>query len=105
MTHPILSNRINHKISPGLQIIERITNTRDELLQVVNYNAINYQYVVAGERAQLRTLDTVLTALHRNFPQGIVLYILFVLRPPLSLLSSWSYSFDLLSNFRNGTIG
>ncbi len=39
---------------------------RYRLLQVVNYNVDNYQYVVAGERGQLNTLALVLNELKRD---------------------------------------
>lgn len=47
------------------QVIQAIVGARNELLQVVNYNVDNYQYVVAGERGNLNALGFILNALHK----------------------------------------
>lgn len=48
------------------QVIAAIVKARPELLQVVNYNVDNYQYVVAGERGNLNALGFVLNALNKK---------------------------------------
>ncbi|XP_049851436.1 uncharacterized protein LOC126326034 [Schistocerca gregaria] len=53
------------------QVIGAIVAQRDELLQVVNYNIENYQYVVAGERGNLYVLGQVLNALHKQYNKYI----------------------------------
>jgi fatty acid synthase subunit beta len=52
------------------QVIQAIVKARPELLQVVNYNVDNYQYVVAGERGNLNALGFVLNALHKKLSGG-----------------------------------
>eukprot|EP01119_Soliformovum_irregulare_P010017 TRINITY_DN2425_c0_g2_i3.p1 TRINITY_DN2425_c0_g2~~TRINITY_DN2425_c0_g2_i3.p1 ORF type:complete len:3502 (-),score=1233.34 TRINITY_DN2425_c0_g2_i3:1297-11802(-) len=42
------------------RLIDAISHESKELLQVVNFNIDNYQYVVAGERSNLHAMDTVL---------------------------------------------
>lgn len=48
------------------QVIDAIVKARPELLQVVNYNVDNYQYVVAGERGNLNALGFILNALNKK---------------------------------------
>lgn len=48
-------------------VIKQILELNDELLQVVNFNIENYQYVVAGERGNLRVLGDVLTEIQKDF--------------------------------------
>lgn len=47
-------------------LIDEIIKQRDELLQVVNYNVDNYQYVVAGDRGNLFILGNVLNVLAKD---------------------------------------
>jgi len=65
------------------QIIHAIQQQNDELLQVVNYNVDNYQYVVAGERGQLNTLALVLNELKRD-PVGALAKIADVIKKALA---------------------
>jgi fatty acid synthase subunit beta len=51
------------------QVIAAIVAVRPELLQVVNYNVDNYQYVVAGERGNLRALSYILDEIRKD-PAG-----------------------------------
>lgn len=48
------------------KVIEAVLVENPELLQVVNYNIENYQYVVAGERGNLHTMSIVLTELKKD---------------------------------------
>lgn len=51
------------------QVLAAICAQCDELLQVVNFNVENYQYVVAGERGNLHTLGLVLNDIKKD-PQN-----------------------------------
>jgi malonyl CoA-acyl carrier protein transacylase len=47
-------------------VVNAIGERSKKLLQIVNYNVENWQYIVTGHVIALRILDSVLTHIHRN---------------------------------------
>lgn len=64
------------------QVIAAIVKARPELLQVVNYNVDNYQYVVAGERGNLNALGFVLNALNKKMAGASAQVLAALAQPP-----------------------
>ncbi len=52
------------------QLIAGIRSKNNQLLQVVNYNVEHLQYVVAGEKGNLNTLQLVLDEIHQLLKKG-----------------------------------
>lgn len=48
------------------QLVNMISEKSKKLLQIVNYNVENWQYIVTGHVISLRILDLALTHIHRN---------------------------------------
>ncbi len=52
-------------------IVNLISEKSKKLLQIVNYNVENWQYIVTGHVIALRILDNTLTSLNRNPKESV----------------------------------
>eukprot|EP00002_Diphylleia_rotans_P033397 TRINITY_DN709_c0_g1_i3.p1 TRINITY_DN709_c0_g1~~TRINITY_DN709_c0_g1_i3.p1 ORF type:complete len:4344 (-),score=1082.54 TRINITY_DN709_c0_g1_i3:153-13184(-) len=61
-------SRVHPRFSEEMlkRVVEAISKDSGELLQVVNYNIVGYQYVVAGELTALYSLESVLSQIRQS---------------------------------------